>query len=362
MSAVVGFVDDLDRRDRIIFGVVGVFALLAAVAPFLPWVTVYHQDVIHTGLIFVMLGVSWNLIAGYAGQISLGHAAFFGMGAYASAWMTTPGNVPDWLGGPLEGLLSAFSALPFGAVLFPLFAVIVGGLVAAIIALLTGPAMFRLRGHYFAIGTLALAAIIQVIMTNARTYSGGATGYYVADSPDLILPGGIQLTPELRQFYYALIATLLTVVVAYYVYHSKLGLGMRAIHGDEQAADSLGVDPFRYKMYAFVISSFMVGLAGALFAQYTLYLNPGSTLAVVWTIDALVIVILGGMGTIFGPLFGALIFLGLDTFLTDIVGTLATTVEGVLIILFVLFLPNGLYGFIEDRWDPSLLGGEGSEE
>jgi len=281
--------------------------------------------------------------------VSLGHAAFFGMGAYTSAWLTSPGTLPAWMGDPISSMLAGINSIPPLAVLFPLVTVIIGGLGAALIALLTGPAMFRLKGHYFAIGTLALGAIIQVIMNNAREYSGGATGYYVKGGADLALPGGGAISAELLQYYYAVVGAALMIVVGYYVYHAKLGLGMRAIHGDEQAADSLGVNPLQYKMYAFVLSSFLVGVAGALFAQYTLYLNPASTLSVTWTVDALVVVVLGGMGSIFGPMFGAAIFLFLDTFLTDLVGTLATTVEGVLIILFVLFLPNGLYGLLEDH-------------
>lgn len=332
----------LEKGDRLLFILVGLGVGLVAVAPGIPGVTAYHRDILHLGLVFVMLGVSWNIIAGYAGQISLGHAAFFGIGAYATAWITTPGFLPEWLGGPLTVLS-----------LSPVVAVLIGGIVAAVLALVIGPVIFRLRGHYFAIGTLALAAIIQVILNNARRYSGGATGYYVNDGEGFALPGDIFITPETIMYYYALLATVLTIVVAYYIYHSKFGIGMRAIHGDEQAASSLGVSPLVYKMYAFVISSFLAGWAGALFAQYTLYLNPNSTLSVTWTIDALVIVILGGMGSVFGPVFGAVIFLGLDTFLVEIVGTLATTVEGLLIILFVLFLPNGLYGYIQDRWERS---------
>ena len=168
MTTLPDRVARIDRRDRLVFGVVGVVALLAAIAPHVPGVTAYHQDVIHTGMVFVMLGVSWNLIAGYAGQISLGHAAFFGIGAYVTAWLTTPGFLPEWLAAPFSSLLSAVSAIPFGSVIYPLVAVVECAPAAAVLDLVTGPAMFRLRGHYFAIGTLALAAIIQVIMTNAR--------------------------------------------------------------------------------------------------------------------------------------------------------------------------------------------------
>lgn len=305
--------------------------LLVAALAAVPFVTdIYVTELVFTGLIFVILGVSWNLLAGYAGQISLGHAAFFGMGAFASAWLTTPTGAD----------------LPESMQLPVLVAIVAGGLVAAFISLVVGPIIFRLRGHYFAIGTLALAAIIQLVMADQREYTGGATGYFLDISPvEELLP---PVTAEATVYLLTLAATVVTVLVTYRIVESPTGLGMKAIHDDEDAASGLGVNPLKYKMYAFVVSSFFAGLAGALYAQYTLYINPGSTLDIVWTIDTLVIVILGGMGTMAGPLLGAGLFLGLDNLLSSVVGELSTAVEGALIILFIVFLPSGVYGLIDD--------------
>ncbi|PSQ25535.1 hypothetical protein BRD03_13580 [Halobacteriales archaeon QS_9_68_17] len=306
-------------------------ALLVAALATVPFVmNFYVTELLFTGLVFVILGVSWNLLAGYAGQISLGHAAFFGMGAFVSAWLTTPTGAD----------------LPESIQLPVLLAVLVGGLVAALISLVVGPIMFRLRGHYFAIGTLALAAIIQLVMQDQREYTGGATGYFVDSDPveELVPP----LTAEATVYLVTLAVAVLTVLVTYRIVESPTGLGMKAIHDDEDAASGLGVDPLKYKMYAFVVSSFFAGIAGALYAQYTLYINPGSTLDIVWTIDTLVIVILGGMGTVAGPLLGAGLFLGLDNLLSSVVGELSTAVEGALIVLFIVFLPSGVYGLIDD--------------
>ena len=308
----------LPVTDRRVVGL-GFLAVLAlAVVPFVT--TSYVTSLVMTGLIFVMLGVSWNLLAGYAGQISLGHAAFFGLGAYVCAWLTSPSS----------------AGLPASLAMFPVVSLVVGGLAAALVALVIGPAMFRLRGHYFAIGTLALAAIIQLVLTDQRALSGGSTGYYL--STDL---------GEVTLYLLALLATVLVVVGTYYVVESRLGLAMRSIHDDEVAASGLGVGPLKYKMWAFVVSSFFAGLAGGAYALNMLYINPTSTLGVSWTIDTLVIVILGGMGTMAGPLVGAVLFMLLDNVLSVVVGSLATTVEGVLIILFVIFLPNGLWGYYQ---------------
>ncbi|MFC7078733.1 branched-chain amino acid ABC transporter permease [Haloarcula halophila] len=312
-----------NRRLQAVLGVV-VLALL--VVPFVT--TDALTGLVLTGLVFVMLGVSWNLLAGYAGQISLGHAAFFGMGAFVAAWLTTP----------------SAAGFPASIQLPILVAVVLGGLAAALIALVIGPVIFRLSGHYFAIGTLALAAVIELVMLDQRSLTGGSTGYYVQGDLGLnefVSHGDVM-------FLLTLVATIVTIAVTYRIVRGAGGLGMKAIHDDEEAASSLGVNPLKYKMYAFVVSSFFAGLAGGLYGHYTLYINPESTLAVTWTIDSLVIVILGGMGTFAGPVLGAALFLLLDTGLAAIVGSVATTIEGALIILFIIYLPQGLYGLAED--------------
>jgi len=297
----------------------GVVLVLAAI-PFST--TAYLTEVFFLGLVFVMLGVSWNLIAGYAGQISLGHAAFFGLGAFVSAWVTTP----------------ARADLP-GAIQQPtLVSLAVGALAAGLIALAVGPLVFRLSGHYFAIGTLALATIVQLVFLDQRQFTGGSTGFYVRPTvgSDAV-------------FLIALVVTAGTVLLTRRIVTSKAGLAMRAIHDDELAASSLGVSPLYYKLYAFVVSAAMAGLAGALYAQFTLYVNPESTLSVIWLVDTLVVVVLGGIGTMYGPIFGALLFVALDSVLQQFFGEFATAVEGLLIVLVIVFLPRGLYGYVRDR-------------
>lgn len=308
-----------DDRRRLAASVVVLLAL--AVIPYTT--TPYITDIVFTGLVFVMLGVSWNLIAGYAGQISLGHHAFFGFGAFVSAWLTTPlrAGLPESIQSPA------------------LLAIAVGALVAGLLALVLGPILFRLTGHYFAIGTLAVAAIIQLVLLDQRRFSGGSTGYYVQNS-----------LHEDTIFLLMLLATVAVILVTYAIVNSRSGLGMRAIHDDEDAASSLGVNPLRYKMLAFVVSAAMAGLAGGFYAQFTLYVNPDSTLGVPWMVDTLVVVILGGMGTMAGPLLGAGLFLSLDTVLRETAGEFATVIEGGLIIIFIIFVPGGLYKLLSDRY------------
>jgi len=318
-----------DRR-RVAVAVAGVLAL--AVVPYTT--TPYYTDIVFTGLVFVMLGVSWNLVAGYAGQISLGHHAFFGIGAFVSAWLTTPtrAGLPESIQSPA------------------LLAIVVGALAAGLLALALGPVLFRLTGHYFAIGTLAVAAIIQLVLLDQRRFSGGSTGYYVQNS----------VSPE-TVYLLMLAATVVVILATYVVVQSRSGLGMRAVHDDEDAASSLGVDPLRYKLMSFAIASGMAGLAGGFFAQFSGYINPDSTLGVTYMVDTLVVVVLGGMGTMAGPLLGAGLFLTLDTVLRQTAGEFATTIEGGLIILFVIFVPGGLYKLLTDRSGDDTEGGDAAE-
>lgn len=309
----------LEDRRRVAIGLVAVLAF--AVVPFVTerWLT----QVFFRVLIFVILGVSWDIIGGYAGQISLGHAAFFGFGAYVSAWLTTPtrAGFPESIESPI------------------IVALVGGALAAGILGLVIGPIIFRLTGHYFAIGTLALAAIIELILSNERSVSGGSSGYFVSASYDHEV-----------LFLLALAITVATVLVSYYIVSSSWGLAMRAIHDDETAASSLGINPLKYKLIAFGVSSAMAGMAGGLYAQYTRYLNPADVLSLEWMVEALVVVVLGGMGTITGPVLGSGLFVGLDWALSEVASGYSTAIEGLLIILFMIYMPKGLYGIITDRF------------
>lgn len=303
-------------------------ASLGAVAAVPYFTDAYVTQLVLTGLVYVILASSWNLLGGYTGYISLGHAAFFGLGAYVSAWITTP----------------VAAGFPASIALPALPAIVLAGVATAALALLLGPVLFRLRGHYFSIGTLALAAVMQILMTTNTGLSGGSTGYYVAAGDTLL------------RYFYGIGFTLLCLASLYYVLNSKSGYAMRAIRGDEEAADSLGVNPMKYKVLSLVISSFWAGIAGAVYAQYTLYVNPDSTMGVMWTVRTLVIVIIGGIGTFLGPILGSGIFVLFDNLLQEYFQGLFGTVEGVLIILFIIFLPYGIYGHYKRSGLPVSLG------
>ena len=255
--------------------------------------------------LYVCLASSWNILGGYTGQTSLGHAAFFGLGSLATRLL--------WIEG------------------FPLFpSLLAGGGVAITLALLIGIPAFRLRGVYFAIGTLALGQILNVTVGNLFPK--------VAALPVEAL-STYQIAPR---YYLFLVLTLLTVGFTYLLINSRVGLGMMAVREEEDAAESLGVGALRHKLVALVISSFLAGLAGGAFAYYHVSYYYQFPFHPLWSFDTLTMVYIGGQGTIIGPVVGAVFFVLLRELLVLNVGEYHLFVFGALFILVVLFLPGGL--------------------
>ncbi|HWP35010.1 MAG TPA: branched-chain amino acid ABC transporter permease [Thermodesulfobacteriota bacterium] len=253
----------------------------------------------------VTLAQSWNIIAGYAGQVNLGHAAFFGLGALAARLL--------WTGGaPILLALAAAAAA------------------ATACGLVLGLAAFRLRGAYFAIGTLALGEILRITVGNllpeiSTLPLGAIAGYRLVD-----------------RYYLALAAAALSVATVAWVAASRLGLGMQAVREDEEAAEASGVGTFRVKLAALALSTALAGLAGGLFAYYHISYYPQHPFSPHWTFDALLITFIGGVGTVHGPLLGALFYVLVKEQLALRWVDLHLLVFGLLFVLIVLLLPGGL--------------------
>jgi branched-chain amino acid transport system permease protein len=254
-------------------------------------------------LLYVIMASSWNILGGYAGQSNLGHAAFFGVGSLVTRQL--------WIGG--WPFLLSFAA---------------GGMAAVALALLIGFPAFKLRGVYFAIGTLALAQILNVTVGNVlpeMSFNPAIADY--------------QLAPR---YYLFLVLAVVTIGAAYVLVHSRLGLGMKAVREQEDAAESLGVSALKHKLLALIVSAFFAGMAGGAFAYYhvSYYLNmPFSPL---WTFDPLMMAYIGGTGTIIGPIVGSVFFVLVKELLVLNVGEYHLMIFGALFILIVLFLPGGL--------------------
>ena len=263
----------------------------------------------------IVMATMWNLLAGYGGMLSIGQQAYIGIGAYGLVYLA---NV---LG------LDPFMAVPI--------AIVVAGLISIPISFLA----FRLVGGYFAIGTWVIAEVIRQITMQVPALGGG-TG--------ISLMAFAELTPGRRiayVYWLSLIGVVLAVGVTYWIMRSRLGLGFTAIRDDSVAAASLGVRVTRSKRFVFVISAMGCGLAGAMIAANTLRVQPESIYSVNYAVFMVFIVVIGGIGTIEGPIVGAVVFFALQQWLSDL-GVWYLVILGVVAIIITLFLPRGLWGLV----------------
>lgn len=284
--------------------------LLAALAP-LTGETYW----LRLGTIVLMYGVlalSWNFIGGMAGYPSFASAAFFGLGAYAGA-VSQKYGVPM----PLAWAMAGLAALVFAAAL--------------------GAALLRLRGHYFAIASLVVAEVLRELVNSATELTGGGMGL------NLPVPRVASVQAQATLFFYAMLAVCAATFVATLVTaHSRLGFGLRCIRQNEAAADMLGINTTFYKVSAFVLSAAFVGVAGAVYASWVHYIEPPDVFDVLYAIKPVVMVLLGGAGSVFGPLAGAAAYLILEEVVWRRFLQIHTGVLGLLIVALVLFLPRGL--------------------
>ena len=265
-------------------------------------------------LLLVTLAEAWNLMAGYGGLVSLGTASFFGIGAYV-----------------LTGLVNRADA--------PLsLALVAGGLAAAAMAVVVSRAVFRLRGLYFTVGTLALAEALRLFMINYNGF-GGATGLFLAQDP-----------PGLRALYGIALALLaVATVVMTIATRSRFSILLRAVRDDEDAAAQIGVRAFRVKLAAFVVASSLTGVAGALQGLKLGAIEPYGTFGMQWTVTVLSIVVIGGQGLRAGPLVGAVFVVGLSELLADW-PALHLAITGVILIVVIRYAPQGLVGLAQRLW------------
>jgi branched-chain amino acid transport system permease protein len=254
-----------------------------------------------------------------AGYPSFASAAFFGLGAYTGAVAQAAG-VPAGLAWALAGA----AALVFAAAL--------------------GIALLRLRGHYFAIASLVVAEVLRELVNSATELTGGGMGL------NLPIPRMASVGAQAAFFFYAMLALAAgAFAVMLAVSYSRLGFGLRCIQQNEPAADMLGVNTTLYKVAAFMLSGVFVGAAGAIYASWVHYIEPPDVFDVLYSVKAIVMVLLGGAGSVFGPLFGAALFLSLEELVWRNYLQVHTGVLGLLIVLLVLFLPKGLFSLRKAR-------------
>jgi branched-chain amino acid transport system permease protein len=304
------------RRDLILA------AALAAIAALTPLFVkdVVVQNILILTLMYAGLSQSWNILSGYCGQISLGHALYFGLGAYTT-----------------ELLFTKFGVLPW-------FGMLAGGVVSALIAMGLGYPFFRLRGHYFVIATIVIAEIGLLLFHNWE-WAGAAMGITIPIRGDSWLKFQF-LRTKLPYFYFALALCCLAWFVTWWLENSKWGFWWRAVKDNPEAAESLGVDVFNSKMGAAAVSAFLVAIGGSFYAQFVSYIDPESVMGFQFSLLMALPAVLGGIGTLWGPVLGAAILIPLTELTRFKFGGSGRGVDlivyGTLIVLISLALPRGL--------------------
>lgn len=299
------------KRNRIVVVSLAVLAVILTVLPFTA--TNYVLRLTTIGFMYVALASSWNIVGGFTGYPSFATAAFFGIGAYASAVLRT----------------SSAASLPISW--------LIGAAAAALFSLVVGPAILRLRGHYFAVASLVLAAVLREIVNSATSITGGGMGLNLPAS------GAINVDAQTRLYYVSmLIAAVLTVAVAAWIWRSRLGWAVRCIEQNEDAAIVLGVNTLAAKISVFAVSAATAGLVGAIYATWIGYIDPTDAFDDLLSVKPIVMAFIGGVGTIFGPVVGAVIFLALEEFVWRNVLNFHAGILGIIIVALLVFMPRGL--------------------
>jgi branched-chain amino acid transport system permease protein len=312
---------------------IGVFPWLVA-----PFKAVSHYtDVMVFAGIFSLVSVGLSLLMGYAGQISLAQAAFFGIGAYASGILSTKFGMNPWL------------AIPVGAV------------VSGTVAWCVGVPSLRLKGHYLAMATLGFGVIVNIILGEEVDWTGGPSG--MADIPALRL-AGYKIDSEVAWYYLVWAVVFLALIFCFHILHSRVGRALRAIHEEEKAAESMGVPTARYKVIVFVLSAVLAAIAGSLYAHYVTCVNP-SSFNLMWSIRFLLMVMVGGMRSLWGALVGTILMTFVGNEWLQVFAEFEILVYGTVLLLVALFVPDGIISLIPRRFSLrkqklSVPGGAGS--
>ena len=288
--------------------------LLVAILALLPLLEPGSETIrlLFVTFVWVTVSVAWNLLGGFGGQVSFGFAVFYGLGAYAAALSLNRG-------------------------ISPILSFLLAGSVAVLASLLVGLPTFRLKGPYFAIATIGASEAVRVVMTNV-SITGGASGYRIMETGTF---------HQLQHFYTALALAVIAVAISILVQRSKFGLALIAIREDEEAASDLGVNPFRAKLLAHALAAALTGAAGGVYARYAAFIHPQGVFAFSVGVAILLMPIIGGVGTVWGPVIGAVVYGLVHEELIASFPQLHLLLYGSLLILIIFFEPGGVIGLLE---------------
>jgi len=303
-------------------------AVAIAVMLILPLVITssFAVDILIRVLLFSFIGVAWNLLGGYAKQLSLGHAAFFGLGAYTSTLLQIDFGISPWIG------------------------MVAGGIVAMIGSLPIGWLCFRLRGPYFTIATIATAQVLMLIFLKFRDFAWGAEGTTIPNLGNAPL----MMQFEAKAAYYYIVLGLLAValIVTAWIERSRVGYYLVAIGEDEDAAEAIGIDVPKVKREIYMISAFLTGLAGTFYTQYIYFIDPQTAFNFNISIEAALVSIVGGVGTLWGPVIGTVLLettsAVLQSQLGNSIGGVQLTVYSLILMAVILWRPTGIMGYLKE--------------
>jgi branched-chain amino acid transport system permease protein len=288
----------------------------------------FALDILIRILLFSFIGVAWNLMGGYAKQLSLGHAAYFGLGAYTSTLMQVDFDISPWIG------------------------MVAGGVVAALASLPIGWLCFRLRGPYFTIATIATAQALMLIFLKFRDFAWGAEGTTI---PNLgSSPLMMQFEGKPAYYYVVLGLLVLGLLITFMIERSWMGYYLVAIGEDEDAAEAIGVNAPRIKRDIYMISAFLTALAGTFYVQYIYFIDPATAFNFNISIEAALVSIVGGIGTLWGPVIGTVLLettsAMLQKWLGSSMGGVQLTVYSLILMAVILWRPTGLIGLLKEVW------------
>jgi branched-chain amino acid transport system permease protein len=289
--------------------------LLATVLIAAPFVAQGGRDrhILILILLYVTLGSAWNILGGFTGQLSVGHAAFFGIGAYTAAIIARATALSPWL------------------------ALLLGPIIALPLALLIGKICFRLRGPYFTLATIAVGEVVRLVALNWRDFTGGAVGV-------VIRPSVFSGTDKIPYYYIILAIAVMTVSLCYYISRGRLGYFFMAIREDQETAEAIGIDTTKYKLVALGFSASLTAIAGAFYANYFLFVDPTVVLPLALSVEIVLMAIIGGIGTVAGPVLGAVLLKLSSEVFRNVFEQANLLIYGALLIVVILFIPDGLIG------------------
>jgi branched-chain amino acid transport system permease protein len=279
----------------------------------------FFQHLMIMVLFWTLLGASWNLLGGFAGQVSFGHATFLGIGAYTTMLFYLSLQLSPWLG--MLGVFAALFALPIGLI------------------------CFRLRGPYFSLATLAVAEIVRLVALNWEQLTAGPVGLLITTLPQVSIAGhAINWESKIPFFYLAAGLTLFAMGLTYAVSRSRLGAYLTAVREDIDSAEAIGIDTVRTRVIALVISAFVVGLAGSFYALYFRYIDPDAVFAISLSVEMVFIAVVGGLATTAGPIVGAVVLVTISEIFRDRFAAGHLIFYGLFMMLVIRYLPEGIWG------------------